>query len=69
MSNLNEFLGTPEKPVEPTGDPVDISAMCKCGNSSLDLVSNDKFKTAHAVCSECGNEVKVTIPEWLREHL
>lgn len=69
MSSLDDFMNGPVAPAEPEGTIVDISMMCDCGNSALVARSTDKFKTAHAVCDECGRSVKVTIPAWLRELL
>lgn len=69
MSSLDDFMSGPVEKPEPQGVVVDISMMCDCGNSSLEARSTDKFKTAVAVCDECGRTVKVTIPAWLRELL
>ncbi len=68
MSSLDDFMSGPVQS-EPEGSIVDISMMCECGNSTLVARSTDKFKTASAICDECGRKVTLNIPAWLRELL
>lgn len=67
MSSLHDFLGGAPEPAKIDGEEIEMSFMCPCGSSNTRTFTSDHFKTAKAMCNECGAVSKVNIPTWMKE--